>query len=109
MTEYEALKELITQRFNATDARLDGLTVQVKETNGRLRGAETNIANMQPRLGALEREMGEVRESIQADRRDDRDAAGSGEERPLRFWHVGAGIGIVIATIAVLKFFGRLQ
>jgi len=38
------LAALMTQRFDQMDERVDGLTVQVKETNGRLRHAETAIA-----------------------------------------------------------------
>jgi len=94
----DGLKELILQRFDGVDARLDALTAQVKETNGRLRQAETSIADFRPRVGALEREMGEVR--------DVADSHGAGENRGLRVWDVTvfvAGAGVLAAALKLLR------
>lgn len=43
----ETLAALMTQRFDQMDERVDALTTQVKETNGRLRTAEKDIAVLQ--------------------------------------------------------------
>ena len=94
--EIAILKELITQRFDDLDRRVDALTAQVRETNGRLRLAESAIANFQPRVGALEREMGEVREQSM------------GENRQIKAWHIYYGVACIGLTVAVLKFLGRL-
>ncbi len=114
MSEFQALERLITQRFDGMDARVDRLTIQVTETNGRLRGAERDIANIQPRLGTVEREMGEVRERVDDIRdavRDDPHRAGGqdfGENRIIRWYHAAifaAGFGL---ALAVLKLIGKL-
>lgn len=57
MNDVEQLRELINVRFDAVDQRLDGLTEQVRTTNGRLRSAEGHIADHRPRLLAVEREI----------------------------------------------------
>jgi predicted nucleic acid-binding Zn-ribbon protein len=94
--EIAGLKELITQRFDSVDERIDALTSQVRETNGRLRMAESAIADFRPRVRTLEREVGEVR------------ADSSGENRAIKAWHVFYGLACIAMTVAVLKFFGRL-
>lgn len=95
------LKELLTQRFDGTDERLDALTAQVRETNGRLRSAETTIADMRPRLVTVEREIGDVRKSRRA-------APESGEHRRIRVWDVGmVALGVSVA-IAFFRLIGKL-
>lgn len=115
MSEFQALERLITQRFDGMDARVDRLTIQVTETNGRLRGAERDIANIQPRLGTVEREMGEVRERVDdirdAVREDPHRSSASqdaGDNRIVRWYHAAiftAGFGL---ALAVLKLIGKL-
>lgn len=48
--QIEGIKNLITQRFDGMDSRVDELTTQVKLTNGRLQTAERNIAVLQDRV-----------------------------------------------------------
>ena len=95
-SELELLRQLITQRFDALDRRVDALTVQVRETNGRLRIAEGAISDFRPRVGTLEREMGDVRDQA------------IGENRQIKAWHIYYGVACIGLTVAVLKFFGRL-
>lgn len=92
-----SLKELLTQRFDALDARVDALTDQVRETNGKLRMAEAAIADFRPRVSTLEREMGSVR--LEA----------TGENRAIKAWHVLYGLACIGGTVGVLRFFGLLQ
>ncbi len=94
--EIASLKELITQRFDGLDRRVDALTVQVRETNGRLRIAESAISDFRPRVNTLEREMGEVRDQA------------IGENRAIKAWHIYYGVACIGLTVAVLKFFGKL-
>lgn len=44
------LRELLVQRFDGMDNRVDELTAQVTLTNGRLRTAERDIAVLKDRL-----------------------------------------------------------
>ena len=93
--EIESLKELMVVKFdNLFREVLETQRLQ-RETNGRLRTVEGDIANVKPRVSTLEREMGEVRET-------------GGENRSIKAWHIYYGIACVALTVAVLKFFGRL-
>ena len=94
--EIALLRELITQRFDGLDHRVDALTEQVRETNGRVRDAEWAIADFTPRVKTLEREMGDVRDQT------------SGENRAIKAWHIYYGVACIGLTVAVLKFLGRL-
>lgn len=136
--EIASLKELIMekfegvhQRFNGTDERLDALTEQVTQTNGRLRTAESAIAESRPRINTLEREMGDVRrivsamgEEVKSGLQWVRDQIGTlaatiktesrvvtksiareaGENRRIRLWDVMVFSAGIVATIGVLKF-----
>ncbi len=134
--EIASLKELIMQRFDGTDSRLDALTEQVTQTNGRLRTAEASIADSRPRINTLERDMGDIRRIVQAMGEEVksglqwvRDQIGTlaatisreskvvtksitrdvGENRRICLWDVvvfSAGIG---AAVAVLKVVGLLK
>lgn len=88
--------ELLNRRFDSIDVRLDDLTEQVRETNGRLRTAEGHIANFHPRVRTLEREMSEVRKSP------------TGENRRIRVWDVGMVALGISAAMAFLKLIGKL-
>lgn len=48
--QIEGLRELLVQRFDGMDSRVDDLTAQVTLTNGRLRTAEKEIAILKDRL-----------------------------------------------------------
>ena len=90
----ERIERLLTMRFDALDSRVDDLTVQVRETNGRLRAAEGAIADAKPRMVTLEREMGELRK---------------GENRRISIWDVWIVLGSIASTVGVMKFFGALR
>ena len=117
MDQLDALKELVT-------SRLDGVLREVletqrlqRETNGRLRAAEGNISNMQPRLSAVEDEIDNTRhglEDIGIEMRScieglrGRKSGEAKEDRGLRLWDFLLVFGTVATTIAVLRFFGKL-
>jgi len=94
--EIAGLKELLTQRFDGTDERLDALTAQVKETNGRVRTEEAATADFRPRIRTLEREMAELRKPE------------AGDRRGIRVWDVSVFVATVGLTITVLKLLGKL-
>ena len=115
-----ALKELMLQRFDSIDSRLDALTSEVKETNGRLRTEETLMADVRPRVVTLEREMGEVKgfirksvdhltaalEEVRKQFREGLAALGVGENRSLSMRDFYLVLGTIGGTIAVINFFG---
>ena len=52
MSENVSLRELLEQRFDSQDEKLDAIVVQTTATNGRLRTAEKAIAVLNWALGA---------------------------------------------------------
>lgn len=130
--EIAGLKELMLQRFDGTDERLDFLTQQVMQTNGRLRTAEGSIADSRPRIQTLERDMRDVRRVVQefgeevktglqwmrdqiagmsrsvAEKANAVAAGVTGENRGIRLWDVTVFVAGILATVGVLKFLGAI-
>ncbi|MCR4375670.1 MAG: hypothetical protein NUW22_12555 [Acidobacteria bacterium] len=109
--EIAALRELLIQRFNQSDElhslrseevtrRLDDLTVQVRETNGRVRQHEATLNGHAPRLAAVERDVSDVKSEVKAGRR-----TLFSDLKTI----VLVAIALVTSTVAVLGFFGKLQ
>ena len=96
------LKELIEQRFDNLDLRIDGLTEQVKETNGRVRSHESTLSNHAPRLSAAERDIKRMHTPEKAE-------SNAGENRRLTKWDALLVLGAITSTIAVLRLLGMLQ
>lgn len=116
-TMRDRIESVMREGFIGVNARLD-------RQNGRLGTAEVNIANLTPRLGHLEREMGEVGECLDGIRTqigkvaetvasDARTVARakeeSGEHRRVSVWDVALVCGTVAAVVGFLKFMGMLQ
>lgn len=100
--DVDALKELILQRFDGLDARIDGLTDQVKETNGRVRAHESTLSNYSPRLLAAERDIKRLHPAGRAE-------PDTGENRRLTKWDALLVLGAIVATVATLRLLGMLQ
>ena len=94
--EFAGLKELMTQRFDSVDQRLDALTAQVRETNGRVRIEETATADFRPRLRTLETEVIALRVPEHGDRRG------------IRVWDVSLVLTALALGWALLKALGRV-
>lgn len=56
-----AHEKRVDERFDDVAKRIDGLTVQVTETNGRVRSHESTLANHTPRLLAAERDVKDIK------------------------------------------------
>lgn len=95
------LKELLTQRFDGTDMRLEALTDQGLEMGHRLRVAEDAISDFRPRVAHMEREVKDLRRDMRTD--------ASGENKTIRAWHVAAVLAVIAVTVTVLEFFGMLR
>lgn len=98
--DVEALKELIEMRFDNVDRRLDGLTDQVAQTNGRVRNHEAQIPAINERLLAAERDIKHAREP----KADD-----DGENRRLTKWDALLVLGSIAATVTVIKLIGLIK
>jgi hypothetical protein len=111
VNDVEQLRQLIGQRLDQSDATaalrfsevnrwLEGLTEQVKETNGRVRHHEAVLAGLQPEVKNLGREMGEVKKS----RRTLMD-----DLKANAMLIVSVIVATISFTVAVLGFLGKLR
>jgi hypothetical protein len=101
----EVIVDLINRRFDAVDVRLDGLTEQVRETNGRVRKSENDISGLQPRVQTLGHEMRDAKVNISALQLRKEE---TGENRRIRAWDVGLVVTGVGVALAFLKLLGKL-
>lgn len=99
--DVDSLKELIEQRFDGLDLRIDSLTEQVKETNGRVRSHESKLSDHTPRLAAAERDI----KRLHAPKSEPND----GENRRLTKWDALLVLGAIAATVGVMSFLGLLK
>lgn len=111
MPELQALRDLITQRFDHADdlrrqhsaeiaRRLDDLTLQVRETNGRVRAHDAALARMDPEIDMLKREVKEL-----LDRPEEDGESAYRERTRWIVWAAGGGAGVVMG---LLKLLGKL-
>lgn len=107
MDEIRALRELMTTQFELLRDDVGEVKTLQRETNGRLRAVEHDVAGMKPRVLTLEREMGEARRAKRA--AVPTAASDTGQERVVRAWHVAAAIAIIVGTIAVVEFIRVLR
>lgn len=96
MTIMEQLRDMITARFDALDARIEDLTIQVKETNGRVRKGEMSEISHAARLDSIEVAVSELRR-LQ-----------TGNWRLLR-GRLVEFVLVISGTVAVLQFLGLLH
>lgn len=101
----EMIVELINRRFDGVDVRLDDLTEQVRETNGRVRKGESELAGLHPRVETLRHEMRDAKASIESLKRPKEE---TGENRRIRAWDVGLVVTGVGVALAFLKLLGKL-
>ena len=93
---FESLERSNGQRFDAIDGRLDGLTDQVKRTNGQVQSHAQYIAGVKP-----------VVEALQNDRKPYTTLGG--ENRQITKWDVLLVLGTIVATFSTLKMLGVLR
>lgn len=105
--EIAALREVIETRFDGVDSRfdnvdrrLDDLTVQVRETNGRLRQAEAVIPVHAARLEAAERDLKRLHDG----RRGHATGAEQGDRRRITMRDVTVFLAGGAALIAAWRF-----
>lgn len=101
----EMIVELLNRRFDNIDVRLDDLTEQVRQTNGRVRNGEQALASLQPRVTGLDREMRDVKSDVKTLKQIKEEG---GENRRIRAWDVWVVTGTIIALLGFLKMIGKL-
>jgi predicted nucleic acid-binding Zn-ribbon protein len=101
----EMIVELLNRRFDAVDVRLDDLTDQVRETNGRVRKGEHELAGLHPRVETLRHEMRDAKVGIESLKRVKEE---TGDNRRIRVWDVAlVALGVSVA-LGLLKLLGKL-
>ena len=73
---FTAHEKRVDERFDDVAERVDGLTTQVKETNGRLRKAESTLADHGPRLDTARRDLDDLRRDAREDAPQQGDSRG---------------------------------
>jgi hypothetical protein len=109
MADLGGLKDLITQRFDGLDSRVEELARKVETTNGRVRLQEITAAVQRAQIETLQRETVELRkgrwrldDADEAERKaEDGEAAFEKRMRWAIYW-AGGGGGLVLAAMRLL-------
>jgi hypothetical protein len=96
------LEKRVDERFDDVAERVDGLTVQVRETNGRVREHERVLPGHGARILAAERDVKRLADARQV-------KSDAGENRKLTKWDALLVMGAVGVTVATLKLIGLLK
>lgn len=94
------LGDQIRSGFERQDRSLEAINQHLRTLNGKVAEHAALLVGHDVRLTGHDREFRDIKTPTSEDR---------GEERILRAWHLWAAIAIVVGTIAVVEFFGRLQ
>ena len=101
-----------SDRFDAIDNRLDELTEQVRETNGKVRNHDVHIAGCRPIMAILQEQMRDYKTlypSIMQEQSNPGAHSQIGEGRTITKWDVGLVLGTSGILFAILKAMGMLK
>lgn len=105
------LVKAMVETNHPIERRLDAVNEHLRELNGKVAAHAVALGKGGERMDGFKEDIARIDRRLYDRRKEDKDgedAAGTGEKRRLTRWDLYIAICSVLATVAVLKFFGRL-